>query len=344
MPWQQHADSVSVAGPRPDVATAAQDAPLHRVGVHDWFDRRTYSGRDFDRPVLAAHKKKKGVSVSVVLPARNEAATVQRVVKAVAELRRDLVDEIVVLDDGSTDDTALLAAGAGADVYSASDVLPAHGPTAGKGDVLWRSLTVTSGDLVVFIDADIRNPGPHFVTGLLGPLLLGPQVQLVKAFYERPVQIGDVLHPSGGGRVTELLARPLLNLLWPQLAGLVQPLAGEYAGRRTLLETLPFFAGYGVELGMLVDTLNAVGMDAIAQVDLGERVHRNQPLDALSRMAFAITQVAWHRLEQHGAAATGLLPARRYVQFARDEAGLTPHTRHLPITERPPHRSVAWAV
>lgn len=327
----------------PSASAPVRDARLGRVGVHDWFDRRTYNGNDFARPVLAACKASEDISVSVVLPARNEAATVQAVVGAVAELRRDLVDEIVVLDDGSTDDTARLAARAGADVHSAADLLPGHGPTAGKGDVLWRSLTVTSGDIVIFIDADIRNPGPHFVTHLLGPLLVNPQVQLVKAFYQRPVQIGEVLHPSGGGRVTELLARPLLNLLWPELAGLVQPLSGEYAGRRSLLERLPFFTGYGVELGMLVDTLNTAGMDAIAQVDLGELVHHNQPLDALSRMAFAISQVAWHRLQQHTAVGGDISSARRYVQFARDIDGITPHTWYVPVTERPPHRTSAWA-
>lgn len=328
----------------PTARTAVRDTRLDRVGVRDWFDRQTYSGDDFSRPMLAACKANEGIGVSVVLPARNEAATVEAVVAAVAELRGDLVDEIVVVDDGSTDDTAWLAARAGAAVHSASDLLPAHGPTAGKGDVLWRSLTATTGDIVIFVDADIHNPGPHFVTHLLGPLLVNPQVQLVKAFYQRPVQTGEVLYPAGGGRVTELLARPLLNLLWPELAGLVQPLAGEYAGRRTLLERLPFFTGYGVELGLLVDTLNAAGLDAIAQVDVGKRVHHNQPLDALSRMAYAISQVAWHRLEQHSAGATGLLPARQYVQFARDEDGLTPQTWRVPVIERPPHRPAAWAV
>lgn len=325
------------------LTAAAQDVTPAVADSHDWFARRTYRSEDFNRPRLAALKAAEDVSVSVVLPARNEAATVHHVVRAVAQLRDDLVDEIVVIDDGSSDETARLAAAAGARVYPAADLLPAYGPTAGKGDVLWRSLTVTSGDIVAFIDADIRNPHPRFVSGLLGPLLLDPQVELVKAFYERPMQVGDVLHRTGGGRVTELLARPLLNLLWPELAGLVQPLSGEYAGRRTLLEAIPFFTGYGVELGMLVDTLRQAGVEAIAQVDIGQRVHRNQPLDALSRMAFAIAQVALHRLQEPTAAAMGVPSPRSYVQFNRDEDGITPHTSGVPVTERPPQRPTAWA-
>jgi glucosyl-3-phosphoglycerate synthase len=273
--------------------------------------------------------------VSVVLPARNEAATISGVVRACAALAGTLVDELVVLDGGSTDGTADLAVAEGARVHTDSQILPEHGPALGKGDALWRSLSVTSGDIVVFVDTDIRNPDPRFVWALLGPLLAEPGVDFVKAFYERPVELGGALHPTGGGRVTELMARPLLNLYWPALAGLVQPLSGEYAGRRDLLESLPFFTGYGVEVGLLVDILAARGADAIAQVDVYERIHRNQDMNALSRMAYGILQVAMRRL--------GVEPPddlARYVQFERDGGHVRPHTVEVGVTERPPIASL----
>ena len=281
--------------------------------------------------------------MSVVLPARNEAATIGGVVTAVATLGGGLVDEIVVVDAGSDDETARAAVEAGARVHQADMLLAHFGPSLGKGDSLWRSLTVTGGDIVVFLDTDVRNPDPRFVTGLLGPLLTMPSVQLVKAFYDRPVTMERVQHPTGGGRVTELCARPLLNLFWPELAGLVQPLSGEYAGRRALLESLPFFTGYGVEFGMLVDTLAACGATAIAQVDLDVRVHRNQSLDALSRMAFGILQVAVRRLSSD----TGQrlrpegLESLPYVQFARTSQGFEVLVDDIEITERPALRTLA---
>ena len=262
---------------------------------------------------------------------------------AVATLGGGLVDEIVVVDAGSQDATAEAAVAAGARVHQADMLLPQFGPSLGKGDSLWRSLSVTGGDIVVFLDTDVRNPDPRFVTGLLGPLLTNPSVELVKAFYDRPVTMERVQHPTGGGRVTELCARPLLNLFWPELAGLVQPLSGEYAGRRRLLESLPFFTGYGVEFGMLVDTLRMRGAQAIAQVDLDVRVHRNQGLEALSRMAFGILQVAMRRLGSP--APHPLVPqgpeSLPYVQFARTQAGFGVLVDDVEICERPPLRSVA---
>ena len=306
----------------------------------DWFARRTFHADDFEPESLARRKAESGLTVSVVLPSFNEADTVAGVIQAVRGLEGSLVDELVVIDGGSADATGDIAAAAGARVHHDADLMPELGPTLGKGDALWRSLSVTSGDIVVFVDTDIRNPDSRFVWGLLGPLLMDPEVQLVKAFYERPVQMGDVLHATGGGRVTELMARPLLNLFWPPLAGLVQPLSGEYAGRRELFERLPFFTGYGVEIGMLVDTLAQAGMDAIAQVDVSERVHRNQQMDALSRMAYGIVQVAIARLADEGRLPRELAEAsERYVQFERDGAGrIQPFQGEVPIIERPPHR------
>ncbi len=279
-----------------------------------------------------------GTTISVVLPARDEAETVGGVVDAVAELADVLVDEIVVVDGASRDDTADIAVDRGARVHQADMLLPHYGPSLGKGDALWRSLTVTGGDVIVFLDTDLHNPSSSFVVGLLGPLLTEPEVHLVKAFYERPVKLERVQYPTGGGRVTELAARPLINMFWPELAGLVQPLSGEYAGRRTLLERIPFFTGYGVEIGMLIDTLDLLGADAIAQVDLDRRVHRNQPLPALSRMAFGILQVAVQRLDDEGGTSLPIWPGEglEYLQFERRHDGVQVETHHVAVLERPP--------
>lgn len=307
----------------------------------DWFRERTFTREHFDVADLARRKQAAGVAVSVVLPARNEASTIGAMVAAVTSLNGTLVDEVVVVDGGSTDGTPQIAVRAGARVHDDGDLLPEYGPTRGKGDALWRSLSVTDGDIVAFVDADIRNPDPRFVWGLLGPLLTEPSVQLVKGFYDRPSVTGGVVDPAGGGRVTELLARPLLNLFWPELAGLVQPLAGEYAGRRELLETVPFFTGYGVELGLLVDTLARAGRYAIAQVDLGERVHRNQPLTDLSVMAYGIAHVALRRLRDEGRATLVDKLPLDYVQFGRaGDGSVSEQRRVVEILERPPLRSL----
>ena len=308
----------------------------------DWFERRTAHAGDYTVDDLARRKSQTATTVSVVLPARNEAATIGKVVDCVSQLANVLVDEIVVVDSSSTDGTVEIAVERGARVHQASQVLPSFGPSLGKGDALWRSLTVTGGDIVVYIDTDISNPDPSFVTGLLGPLLTSPRVSLVKAFYERPVKLERVQYATGGGRVTELTARPLLNLFWPELAGLVQPLSGEYAARRSLLESLPYFTGYGVELGILIDTLHQVGADGIAQVDLECRVHRNQALPALSRMAYGILQVAAQRLVEEGRIAVPhpLADLGPYVQFERRDGEINAVEDHVPIIQRPPVASL----
>ena len=308
-----------------------------------WFARRTYRADDYDIRDLADCKAALGTSVSVVLPTRNEAGTVGRVVETVCGLADVLVDEVVVVDSASEDGTAEAAVAAGARVHQADQLLPHFGPCLGKGDALWRSLTVTGGDIVVFLDTDVTNPEVSFVAGLLGPLLSEPAVQLVKAFYDRPVKLDRVEYDSGGGRVTELTARPLINMFWPELAGLVQPLAGEYAGRRHLLEGLPFFTGYGVELGLLIDTVRVAGPDALAQVDLCRRVHRNQELPALSRMSFGILQAALQRLFQEGRAQLppGFDDGLEYLQFERNDGDVDAAVAPIRLVERPPHASLS---
>jgi glucosyl-3-phosphoglycerate synthase len=249
----------------------------------------------------------------------------------VAGAAEPLVDELVVIDSGSTDRTAEVAAAAGARVVHRDDILPRIPALPGKGEVLWRSLLATSGDIVCFVDADLREFSADFVTGIIGPLLTEPSVHLVKAMYDRPLGA----QPGQGGRVTELMARPLLNMHWPQLAGFVQPLGGEYAARRTLLEQLPFPVGYGVELGLLVDALHTVGLDALAQVDVGVRKHRHQDGHALGRMAATIYRTAQVRLAR-GHLVRPALVRPVLTQFERGEHGFEPHSYPVDTEERPP--------
>ncbi|MFD8979416.1 glucosyl-3-phosphoglycerate synthase [Streptomyces sp. NPDC059564] len=304
--------------------------------VERWLADRSWSAADRPLDQLLDRKRAAGTTVSVVLPALNEEATVGEIV---AVIRRDLieglasplVDELVVVDSGSSDRTAEVAAAAGARVVHRDAILPRIPALPGKGEVLWRSLLATTGDVVCFVDADLRDFSASFVSGIVGPLLTDPQVQFVKAMYDRP--LGDA--PGQGGRVTELVARPLLNLHWPQLAGFVQPLGGEYAVRRSLLERLPFPVGYGVELGLLVDALHTVGLDALAQVDVGVRLHRHQDGQALGRMAAAIYRTAQLRLSR------AHLVRPELTQFERGPDGFVPHTYPVDTEERPPMAEVA---
>ncbi|MFE4796401.1 glucosyl-3-phosphoglycerate synthase [Streptomyces sp. NPDC056708] len=303
--------------------------------VERWLARRSWSAADrpLDRLLAAKARDPHRGSVSVVLPALNEEATVGRIV---ATIRRELmekvqlVDELVVIDSGSTDATAKVAREAGARVVHRDEILPRIPAVPGKGEVLWRSLLVTGGDIVCFVDADLKDFSADFVSGTVGPLLTDPNVQFVKAMYDRP--FGDTA--GQGGRVTELVARPLLNLHWPQLAGFVQPLGGEYAVRRSLLERLPFPVGYGVELGLLVDALHTVGLDALAQVDVGVRKHRHQDGQALGRMAATIYRTAQLRLSR------GHLVRPSLTQFERGEDGFVPRTHAVDTEERPPMREI----
>ncbi len=254
---------------------------------------RTYHHRDFDAAQLVALKRAHNHTVSVCLPARDEATTIGPIVEAAAELAHTsgLIDEVLVVDDHSNDGTASIAEKAGAKVVHVDDVLPELGPGEGKGEALWKSVVASEGDLIAWVDADITNFASRFVTGLLAPLLARSDIGFVKGYYNRPLSPDR----DGGGRVTELVARPLVASLFPHLASIVQPLAGEYAGRRSVLERVPFVQGYGVDLGLLIDIADIEGTDAIAQVDLGTRHHRNRPLRELGPQALAVMQTALRR-------------------------------------------------
>jgi glucosyl-3-phosphoglycerate synthase len=305
-----------------------------------WFGRRTSHWQDWPDDWLLAAKERQGATISVVIPARNEERTVAVVVSAIARALIDdvpLVDEVVVMDSDSTDATADVAARAGAVVHRTADVRSAAGSFPGKGEALWKSLAVTRGDLLVFVDADLTSWGPHFVSGLVGPLLAARQVQLVKGFYTRVRTETDGSTSTEGGRVTELVARPLISLWWPELTGVVQPLAGEWAARRSLMESLPIPVGYGVELATLMDTAARYGLDAVAQVDLGSRAHRHQANHDLALMAAELLAVA----DRRRPGAHPLASAPDLAQFVRDETGEARQvTRSIPVIERPPAATV----
>lgn len=312
-----------------------------RNDVRTWFRRRTYATRDFDPLRLVESKRRSGDRISVVLPALNEEPTVGEIVGRIRRrLVEDvpLVDELVVMDSGSQDRTGIVAASAGATVVRVDETLPGYGRWPGKGDALWKSLYATTGDIVVFVDADLVDFDPSFVTGLVGPLLADPDVGYVKGVYDRPLETAEGITPEGGGRVTELVARPLLNALWPELAGFVQPLSGEYAGRRRLLEAVPFVSGYGVEIGLLIDLLELAGLDALAQTDLGIRRHSHQADPALGRMAGQILQTALHRAPR--ATRAGWSSSAMLTQFVRSEAGHEFVDWDVTTRDRPAMRSV----
>jgi glucosyl-3-phosphoglycerate synthase len=271
------------------------------VLVDKWFAENTFNADEFqDLDYLLSLKRERGLSISLALPALNEEETVGNVIQTIQRslvVNAPLLDEIVLIDSRSEDRTREIAQSLNVPVYIHQSVLPQYGSRPGKGEALWKSLYCTHGDIVIWLDTDIVNIHPRFAYGLIGPLLLRPDIQFVKGFYRRPLRVGDKIQAGGGGRVTELTARPLLNLFYPELSGVIQPLSGEYGGRRTALEQCGFFSGYGVEIGMLIDMLDKFGLNAIAQVDLQERIHHNQPLEALSKMSFAIIQAVMRKLE-----------------------------------------------
>ena len=310
------------------------------VLVDKWFAENTYSADEFDDlEELVALKQEQKLTISLALPALNEAETIKTVIETLRQAlmeRVPLLDEMVLIDSNSTDRTRKIAANLGLPVFVHQETLPAYGQRNGKGEALWKSLYLTRGDLILWVDTDISNIHPRFVYGLIGPLLMRPDIQLVKGYYRRPLKVGDKVQLEGGGRVTELAARPLLNLFFPELSGIVQPLAGEYGGRRTALEQVPFATGFGVEIGLLIDIFERFGLGAVAQVDLKERIHHNQPLEALSKMSFAIIQTVIRKLEKRYGRAM-MEDVNRTMKLIRYEPGhLFLDVEEIAELERPP--------
>jgi glucosyl-3-phosphoglycerate synthase len=304
--------------------TTAPELTAENTG---WMADRSWSRPSWTVDELIAAKA--GRTISVVLPALNEEETVGGVVESIAPMLDGLVDELVVLDSGSTDDTEIRAVTAGARVISREQAVPELEPQPGKGEVLWRSLAATTGDIIAFVDSDLIDPDPMFVPKLVGPLLTVDGIHLVKGFYRRPLRVIGSEDANGGGRVTQLVARPLLAALRPELSCVLQPLGGEYAGTRELLTSVPFAPGYGVEIGLLVDTYDRLGLDAIAQVNLGVRAHRNRPLTELGAMS---RQVIATLLSRCGVDDSGI----GLTQFFSDGDGLTPRTSTVSLDDRPP--------
>jgi glucosyl-3-phosphoglycerate synthase len=299
-----------------------------------WYRSHTFSHTEFAPELLAATRE---TSVSVCLPARNEAETIGAILHSLLPLREaGVVDEVVVVDN-STDETAQIARGLGADVYDQASLMPEFGPVLGKGDAMWRSLSVLRGELICFLDADSRGVGPHYASGLLGPLLCREGISFVKGFYRRPFRVGNTTFPDEGGRVTELTARPLLALFYPELAAFEQPLAGEIAARRELLERLPFVTGYGVDIALLLDAHGEIGLEGMAQVDLEVRQNAHQPLRDLGPMAYAVLRAVATRLERagrlHGPLPSAFEPATTRGGRLSEEAAV----------ERPPRLSLRAA-
>jgi glucosyl-3-phosphoglycerate synthase len=297
-----------------------------------WYRSRTYGHREFTAERIASERTE---TVTVCVPARECAATIGSIVECLVQQREQgVIDGVLVVDAGSLDGTADVAARAGADVHQEAALLPEFGPPLGKGDAMWRALSVISTGLVAFVDADTEEFGEHFVCGLLGPLVCEPGVSFVKGFYRRPFKSEGVAMPEGGGRVTELMARPLLNMYYPDLAGFQQPLAGEMAGRRDLFERVPWACGYSIETALLIDVYKDVGLEAMAQVDLEVRQNRHQPLGKLGPMAYAVLGACATRLEREDRQA----PVERGLFYQFEQGAMVP--RDVTLVERPPMAEV----
>jgi hypothetical protein len=281
------------------ITTRCFDAGKELPGA---FMIRDFHYEDFQPlPSLAEKKRSLSTTISLVIPTLNEAKTVGSIVeKARKELKEDvrLLDEIIVMDSDSSDGTAAIARDAGATVYSVAHVAAQHSAPPGKGTALWKSQFVAKGDIIICVDADICNFQPHFIYGLAGPFLIDPDIIFAKAFYNRPLCLNSHTYDNYGGRVTEILVRPLLCAFVPELAGIFQPLSGEYAFRRKPVATLPFSSGYGVEIGMIFDIYRTFGLSHFVQVDMGTRCHRNRPVTELSKMSLGIVQTLFRKLER----------------------------------------------
>jgi len=331
------------AGSLPAADAAFEESSTLPTMVDRWFAENTFHASEFrDLRRLVELKERQGLTISVGLPTLNEERTIGLVIRKIRDALMDrvpLVDELLVVDSASTDRTVAIARELGVPVRQHDEILPELGAHVGKGEALWKSLYELRGDLVVWVDTDIRNIQPRFVYGLLGPLLREPRIQYVKGFYERPL-IADGWRSDEGGRVTELTARPLINLFFPELSGVIQPLSGEYAGRRELLESVPFFTGYAVEIGLLIDIADRVGLSGIGQVDLERRIHRNQSLSDLSRMAFVIMKAAMAKLEERQRLELLTDMGERMKQIRQEDGRFTLDVREVGDAVRPPMNTI----
>lgn len=305
-----------------------------------WMDRNTFHYSAFqDLEILVEKKKEKGLSISLCLPTLNEENTIAKeiiIMRSELITRYPLLDEIVVVDSDSTDRTREIARSYGADVHKASDIFPELENYRGKGENLWKALYITKGDIIVYLDADIKNIHHRFAYGLIGPLLMDDTIRFSKAYYDRPITIGkSEFRPTGGGRVTELVVRPLFSLFFPELTQIFQPLSGEYAGYRSVFENIPFPIGYGIETSMILDICEKWGMDVMAQVDLEKRVHRNQDTKALGRMAFVILKTFLHRIEKLGLVDIKQDLFHQMIQYSLVRNEVKPNLFALERLERP---------
>ncbi len=312
--------------------------------IDKWLSDNTFHHRQFwDILHLVREKERQGLKISLCIPTLDEEKTIgKEVVIFRSELmeRYPLIDEFAVIDSGSTDRTREIAASFGADVYLASEIIPRLGEKKGKGENLWKAIHQLKGDIICYVDADISNIHPRFVYGLVAPLIERPQVHYVKAFYDRPLAYSSGFRPSGGGRVTEILVRPLFSLFFPELTALVQPLSGEYAVRRNVLENIPFPVGYGVETSHIIDVYHEWGLEAFAQTDLDQRIHRNQDNRSLGKMAFGILQTFLNRLQAYDTIKE--LPPLEHMmrQFQVKEQQYEQVTHEILEDERPPMRTI----
>ncbi len=306
-----------------------------------WIKNNTFHYATFnDLKQLVDIKEQKQLKISLCLPTLNEEKTIAKeivIFKSELMTRYPLLDEIIVIDSGSTDHTREIAREFGADVYEATDILPHLEQYKGKGENLWKALYITEGDIIVYLDADIKNIHHRFAYGLIAPLLLNEQIKYTKAFYDRPIATSDnKVRPTGGGRVTELVIRPLFSLFFPELTQILQPLSGEYAGYREIFEQIPFPIGYGIETSMILDIYHRWGLEVMAQVDLEKRVHHNQDTKALGKMAFAILKTFINRK-----AALGLIELNEsmfdeMIQYQIVDNQIKPDTVEIHGYERPP--------
>ena len=307
----------------------------------NWLGTHTFHYSDFsDVGLLVKEKERQNLKISLCLPTLNEEKTIAKeivIMKSELMLRYPLLDEIVVIDSGSTDRTLENAAAYGADVYEADQILPRLEKFKGKGENLWKALYVTKGDIIIYLDADIKNIHHRFAYALIGPLLLHEGVKYSKAFYDRPIAIGkNKVRPTGGGRVTELVIRPLFSLFFPELTQILQPLSGEYAGYRDVFEKIPFPIGYGVETSMILDICQKWGLDVIAQVDLEKRVHRNQDTRSLGKMAFVILDTFLRRVEKQDLIKLNQEPFKEMIQYNLVRNAFEPDILTIDGLERPP--------